>query len=501
MKNASKLLALILAGLMLCSSFVACGDSTDDPAETTGGSLESGETSPDTEAQVDPVQTGIDTLKETVSWGNKDFAIVYAVDIGGYNEEVEIVQDKPSVINEAVHKRNTLFEEYAKLEFVPVPVGEAGIITKVQGEVQTGTGDFQMISNQISKAAQNATSGYLYNYMNLNIDYEQDWWDAGTLDFALDGKVFFMNGSFNIVDDDVTMLMIFNKKLRGQYGVEDLYAVAKDKKWTIDKFSSIVSNELSNESGDGTWDEKDTYGFTCPNTVGNTFFYGAGLQFIANSRDMVTPELVLTGAKYEQAIDVLDKVRAVLHTNHASYVAAAGNEGLSMNVFTSGRALFFVEAASYLRSLQVLMTDEYGILPIPKYAESQENYYTWSHGIGSTLSFPTSVAKEGNDMDNFAGVVELYALLSEQLVRPAYYKQMLTTRNVHDVESAEMVDLIFLHRTYDMAIVFSAAFGLDDVFAKAAREPGAPNFVSQYNGKTRGFNKAVTKLLKSLRES
>ena len=102
-------------------------------------------------------------------------------------------------------------------------------------------------------------------------------------------------------------------------------------------------------------------------------------------------------------------------------------------------------------------------------------------------------------MDNFAGVLELYALLSEQLVRPAYYKQMLTTRNVHDVQSAEMVDLIFLHRTYDMAQIYTVHFNLYGIFTDSVIEPGAPTFASQFSSRARGFNKGVLKLMKNLR--
>ena len=495
MKKAIKLLALILAGLMLCSSFVACGGD-DDTAETTAPSNE--DTSPETGVS-DPVQLAIDTLKQTVNWGGKDLSILYCVDIAGYSEEVENVQENGSVINEAVYQRNSLFEEYAKLKFKTVQAGQSDIITKLQAEVQAPNGDFQYISNQIAKAANNATRGFLYDYMDLNIDYEQVCWDEGTLDFALDGHVFFMNGAFNIVDDDVTMLMIFNKRLRGlYYSSEDLYKIAKDQKWTLDKFGTLASG-LSSDNGDGVWDSNDTYGFSCPSSIGDTFFYGAGLQYIANSRDMVSPELVLTGSKLEQAIDVMNKAREILHNNHTSYGAKAGDEGGALTVFLNGRSLFYVEAASYLRTLQGSMADEYGILPIPKYSESQESYYTWSHDIGSTLSFPTTVGKAGSDMDNFAGVLELYALLSEQLVRPAYYKQMLTTRNVHDVQSAEMVDLIFLHRTYDMAQIYTATFNLNGIFTTSVIEPGAPTFASQFSSRARGFNTGVRKLMKNLR--
>ncbi len=217
-----------------------------------------------------------------------------------------------------------------------------------------------------------------------------------------------------------------------------------------------------------------------------------------NGRDMAEPELVLTGSKMEQALDVLAVARSIVHDNNSSYVAPAGSEAVSKQVFIDGRSLFYCEAASYLRALNQEMDAVYGIVPIPKYSTEQASYTTWSHSIGSTLSIPTSVAKAGNDMEQFALVLEVYTLLSQQLVRPAYYDNMLTTRNVHDVESAEMMDLIFLNKTYDMAMYFTE-LGLTDVFTNNV--VGSDSFSSQYQAQAKGFSRKITNILRKLQSA
>jgi hypothetical protein len=177
-------------------------------------------------------------------------------------------------------------------------------------------------------------------------------------------------------------------------------------------------------------------------------------------------------------------------------VAKAGDEGLSREVFVQGRSLFYCEAASYLRSLNGNMEQEYGVIPIPKYNKEQAHYTTWRHGIGSTLSIPTSIAKNG-DTAQFANVLEVYTLLSQKLVRPAYYKVMLTTRNVQDLESSEMLDLIFLHRTYDMAIYFTD-LGYASIFANSVSSSG-DNFSSKYAATSKNFDGKIARLLKKLK--
>ena len=488
-----RLMSLLLACLMLVSVFTACGI-TDDPVATGDGSEAA------TEVVTDPVDEALNALRGEADWGGKDFGIVYINDIAGYTEEVEAIESeggdtsKSGVINDAVFERNSLFEDYCNLKFVLIPLSSGAIMSRVQGEVQTATGDFQLITQHTAGTASAATSGYLYNYLNLDIDYEQEWWDAGTLEFALMGNVFFMDGPFNIVDDDVTFVMMFNKKLREEYKVANPYDTVKSGDWTLDYFNSIIS-QLATENGDGKWDEKDTYGFSCPNSIGDTFFYGSGLQYIVNNRDMDEPELVLS-TKMEQALNVLAISRSIVHDNNSSYVAIAGNEGKAKDIFIEGRGLFYCEAASYLRSLNAEMTTEYGVIPIAKYDKAQENYTTWRHSIGSTLSIPTSVA--GGDIDRFAKVLETYCLLSQKLVRPAYYEVMLTTRNVQDVESSEMLDLIFLHRTYDMAMYFDS-LGFGGLFASAVASSG-DNFSSKYAAQAKTFDRKLKNIFRKLEQ-
>ena len=490
MNKTIRLLCMVLALLMVTSVFAACGNTGDEDTSTK-------DTNVNTEAATDPVDSALNELRAEVDWGGNDFGIIYVNDIGGYTEEVEAEPESndetgSGVINDAVFERNTLFEEYCNLKFVLIPTPNPSIGSAIMAEVQTATGDFQLITTTADSAANNATSGYLYNYLDLDIDLEQDWWDAGTLDFALDGRVFFMDGSFNIVDDDVTFVFMFNKELRTEYQIANPYDTVKAGDWTLNYFNSVVS-QLATENGDGKWDENDTYGFSTPGSIGNTFFYGAGLKYVENSREMDVPQLVLD-KKMEQALNVLDIARSIIQENNSTYVAPHGSEGLSRDVFIQGRSLFYCEAASYLRGLNANMEREYGVVPVPKYDKAQANYTTWRHGIGSTLSIPTSVAK--GDMEQFALVLETYALLSQKYVRPAYYDTMLTTRNVQDVESSEMLDLIFLNRTYDMAMYFTQ-LGFNGLFEQAALSSGN-TFASSYQSNSKRFDRQIESILRKL---
>ena len=94
-------------------------------------------------------------------------------------------------------------------------------------------------------------------------------------------------------------------------------------------------------------------------------------------------------------------------------------------------------------------------------------------------------------------LLEAYAILSHQHLKPAYYDIMLTSRNVHDAESAEMMDLMFANRVYEMSFYFTANFGFFELF-KSATNDNSDKFSSQYSSQAKGFTTKVNRILKKL---
>ena len=488
--KATKVLSLLLAGLLLMPTLASCSEADETVDETNASNPPS--TTAVVEVETDPVEDALNELRDQVNWNGEDFGILYSVAFDSYREEVEAQAEFSgdggnAVINDAVFERNTLFQEYCNLNFVLLPATAEAYNTTLTKGIQTGTKDFYITSQGGSGTAAMALQGYLYNYLDLDIDYNHEWWDQGTLNFALDGRVFFMNGPFNTIDDDCTYIIAFNKKLQKEHQVANPYQTVRDHNWTMEYMNSIISG-LSTDNGDGTWDERDTYGLTATDVISTCFFYGAGLKYVDNSLEKDVPELVLND-KLDRVAEVMDITRAILHDNNSTHL------GIGMEIFINDRALYGFEVVNYLRALNAQMTSEYGVLPVPKYDKAQEQYYSFSNaGVGTTLSIPTSTAQL--DMDRFAKTLEIYCLLSQKLVKPAYYEVTLMTRNIQDLDSAEMLDIVFQNRIYDMAAYFGD-LGLAGIFEDAARG-ASDTFSSKYASANRAFNKRVKNLLTKL---
>ncbi len=136
---------------------------------------------------------------------------------------------------------------------------------------------------------------------------------------------------------------------------------------------------------------------------------------------------------------------------------------------------------------------EYGIVPVPKYDKAQEHYRTWTHDSGSTLSVTSAVPAE--DAETVGQIYTVYAILSYQYLKPAYYDVVLTSRELHDADSAAMMDLIFANRVYDMAFYFD--LGFYDLFKSIVNE-NKGSFNSSYSSASRGFDNKIQRLLKKL---
>ena len=487
----TKLLSLLLAGLMLLSGFVACADQTDDPAEqTSGGTTNEDETK-------DPVQAALDDLGE-IDYGGREFTVLYGAgqkeENYGVNETVDQEGGASQIINDAVYERNTLLEDRCNLVYGNI---EGDVSNMAKTEASAPTGDFQFMDTSLRDQAALATNGYLYDFNALGIDLDGEWWDSGTASFVLADSVFFMTGSTNTRDDGVTYVLIFNKDMRKTYSetIPNPYDTVKSWEWTLDYFNNVIQG-ISSDNGDGKWDELDTYGFINTWEYGNTFFLASDLRYVINDETVDYPELFLaSSSNMEKALNVLELSRAIYHNNNASFMSPPGEEGKGLTAFKEGRGLFYGEVAQYLSTLNREMTEgNYGVLPVPKYDKAQEFYRTWTHDSGSAFSVTSAIPEK--DAEVIGQIMSAYAILSHQKLKPAYYDTMLKSRGVQDAESAEMLDLIFQNRVYDLAFYFD--LGFYDVFKSNVNNANSEKFASSYSAAAKGFDRKLKSILRKL---
>ena len=93
------------------------------------------------------------------------------------------------------------------------------------------------------------------------------------------------------------------------------------------------------------------------------------------------------------------------------------------------------------------MESDFGILPYPKYNAQQDKYYSRMEGCDMFFA-PISASQDA--LDRTSVILEALSSESARNVIPVYYDLALKTKFTRDEESAEIIDLLFENRIFDL---------------------------------------------------
>ena len=158
----------------------------------------------------------------------------------------------------------------------------------------------------------------------------------------------------------------------------------------------------------------------------------------------------------ERDINVTQKVYDLMQENwffnHLLYTADTSDEFYRI-LFETGHGLFYWMRLDDVTAMRESDAD-FGILPTPKYEESQEKYWSvlspYTTGI---LSIPVTTA--GAQLEEVGLILEAMAAYSHYTLIPAYIDESLKTKYSRDEESAGMMDIILENRLIDPMMVYN----------------------------------------------
>ncbi|MCL2815845.1 MAG: hypothetical protein FWD23_14715, partial [Oscillospiraceae bacterium] len=180
----------------------------------------------------------------------------------------------------------------------------------------------------------------------------------------------------------------------------------------------------------------------------------------------------IIGASYEKWINIYnDRQNTIVAQDYASKYADIWDYQLQMLAEKRGLYLYTgMNRVTLLREAEC----NFGILPNPKYDETQSEYYNAVHAWCTTsVSIPVT-----SDPERTGIILEALTAESYYTLRPAYYDVSLKTKLMRDDESGEMLDLIFGSRCYDLGHVYNWG-GIFDMFGSIT-EKKSVDFVSAY---------------------
>ena len=439
--KAKRLTTLLLALLMAGSTLVACGNNTDSPEETTSSVSTSSDAEGESELK--------DALPEGLNYGNQE--IVF---ISGDQLTAEELTNDP--VSDIIYERNKLVESRLNVEINCIQEGDAvgKIITSING----GSADYDILVDFCWTTAPRFAEGYFADLRKTQyLDFDKPWWNQ-----SFNDVVSYNNAQYAVTGDMTLSLYrrayatVFNKKLFTDAGQTFLYDFVEDGTWTLDKQTAMIPL-FHKDNGNATQDTSgDIYGL-----VTNDFIYvdpywaACEVDIIKKNNDGEYEWAFESEKMYEMA----DKVLALFYaTDGGTYVETDdfAAEDTVNKMFSSGYAAMATLCIEHLEDVQMRqMGDEYGVVPMPKYEESQATYNSQMHDGFQIISIPTTVIGERLDMTS--AVLEAMASTSYKLVRPVYYETTLRTKLAQDPQSAEMMDLVINNIRIDVGFVYSHA--------------------------------------------
>ncbi len=291
------------------------------------------------------------------------------------------------------------------------------------------------------------------------VDVTQPWYVHTINDeISIAGKLFFAYSDDAINLFEWTNLVLYNKKTAQDFNLGDFYGEVRDGTWTADVLFSAARSVIADLNGDNVLNDADRLGIISESDFYYpAFWVGAGLKTVQKDADDI-PHLavedsdtfyaMLTGlseATEQEGMffDMFSDKTATLNKGTGDEQRIAGH-----TLFSNGVSLFHITNVGTLQNLRA-MEDDFGILPVPKRTEAQESYHSRTID-GWLYCVPVTNA----DLGRTGLVMEAMAAGAKNYLVPAYYETALREKYTRDPDSAEMFDLIYNTRAFDMGDVY-----------------------------------------------
>ncbi|MCL1859526.1 MAG: hypothetical protein FWF92_09895 [Oscillospiraceae bacterium] len=504
MKKAIKIISVILI-LSMVFITLSCGSNSSDSngGNPTSDIANSGDVSSGDGTQDDEPAAEIEIPfpHETINLGGAIFKILIDKQWSGNSldiEDYDIEEMNGEVLNDAIYQRNLIIEETYNLKFEGIHADDS-VEAAMNKTIKAGMDEYDAVAPRLMKAAVFAAKGYGINMYDTYLSLDAPWWDQNILkDTSIGGAAYFISGDIFIKHYDGIALLMFNKKLLTDLGLESPYILVNENKWTMDKFNEMVKGVYLDLDQDGKHNRYDRYGFVTQVDYLPSFVNGSGELFITKDKDDLP---VFTGNS-EKISNILDKMLdAYVPDTYDMHRDAYGKENGSGQlvqfwVFPEGRSLFYWAFPRYMDLGLRDMEDDFGIVPIPKWDSNQSRYYaTVNNWHSYTYMLPVTVG----DVERNSIILDAMAYHGRKIIRPAYYDVCLQRKYTRDEDSAAMLDIIFSSTVYDIATVYTIG-GFVDALCDNIQK-GQINLTSIYEKQVGKIDKEIDKLIQNFEDA
>lgn len=398
---------------IICLSFSAgCAGTKDAQPDNTAESAGTAEMT-----VYDPY---MDDLPEGLDYEGYTFKVISYNNAGWYTY-IQIEEQNGELINDTAFKRNVEVEDRLNIKLTDQRDGD--YMKKFQNSVIAGEEAFDLLISLTSVNYESAiVNNILYDWQKLPyVHLSAAWWNQ------VANNVYNIRGHQYMAVSDLTIssqqfpFMVFNKDMMDTHGLEYPYAKALNGTWYFDDLTAYLKNTYSDVNGNGRRDDDDLYGLCVIPVTVSYFYYNFGEVMITHDEDGRLVPVINS----ERFVAIIEKL-VDLYT---------GDSVISKDPhkpFYDGKAMFCAYASSPDNLRTYADTLNFGVLPFPKYDESQKDYVLFS--CGGLMAVPSNAGLP----ERTGAVVEALSAASNKYMAEVYIEVYIENKVLRDIESQDL---------------------------------------------------------------
>lgn len=453
-----KILALFLSILMLLPILISCAETQD--VEDTTASAASTEAPAVTE-DTTPAETELIsmTLPSDLKFGGATVTIL-SRDASFVSDEISVEDQNGSMVNDAIYKRNEKVMNMLDVELESIKLkGDAyAVSTELRNCANNGEAYFDFAANSTYSTIMYTAENIFVDLTECEyLDLDAIYWSQGYNESASIGdSQYLATGALALSLYRLMFITFYNKTLLEAAQYENLYTVVDEGRWTLDYQIQLSKDLYKDADGSGTVSEGDTVGFASSTlSYIDPYWSSCDLTILGKDAD----NLLVFSLDVEKMSNVIDKLIVLFKESNAWFDESSGDDGKQTamsNLFATGLVGTATMRLGSVETEQfITMSDEYGIIPMPKYDENQEKYYTFLHDQFTSFGIPSALARDTERVQMVGAVMEALALESYKSVVPTYYEVALKGRYLEDSDSWRMLDMIYENVKVDAGVLYT----------------------------------------------
>ncbi len=495
MKNAAKLVALLLALIMMIPAVIACAETKDPSTTTEDPGASTKDPSPDASGEDTAHLYDKDGYLKSdlpeLNFGGETFTILYWSDVEMQEYEAEEINS--ILVNDAIYRRNANVQSKLNVEFewLSTPGNNSNTTAFVNyvGNIYSG-GDtpLDLISSYSRTTAICALEGYCADMTDLPyLNFDMPWWPESLLDVVSIGdNVYFASGDVSVNVLHLMYAVYFNKGLIERFNLENPIDLVNSHDWTIDKLIAMTKDTYSDSNQDNVKSAGDFFGFVGAGFGLDAFYTGSDLRLVEQDEEKL---LIISEDFYsDKAIDLCAKI-GTWNTTGDCFI----EDSTHQTSFVSENAIFIQDRCHLADKKLVGQVDfAYGIVPTPLYDKDQENYISV---VGNPFSL-YGIFINSENLERSAAVLECWASEAYRTTTPAQFEMNMKLRYSESSDEADMYNIIRNTVCFDLGRLFNNKLNkITDMFFNAAKGNGSWASISS------GSRRMMEKYMKTLADA